>query len=403
MIERAQLPIEALAVDAVQAREQAWTGGSDDQQLAASIETEGLLQDLIVRPIDAVDLDTGDDRTASIEYLIVAGSRRYHAAMQAGYETVPCKIVHEDDLEAAWTSLLENTDRQNLSEQEIASQLQLIYELVRPLAEPNACPQCGTAVDGEAGLTSHYGHADCSPPAVDTVEISLDNGEGGRFTTDRQARRYLAWRYLGRTDDSALSIIDGHLRTAQLPPILQSLFKDPGERSDQEQMALDNYGIDTRTTLGSGNGRSKASQVIASIHDTLTEEFDTDELDPTDAVLETVGRLRRSGLSEKDFERELRQFRRDLLATADTDGADTQRTHFREVLESHAAELREAEGDLEVSQPFRRVDVWSPESDRHRRWYAQVQARRDARSHGELIRELYQERLETLAEQRGWT
>ena len=400
MIKRKQLPIEELAVDIVQSREQAWAGDQEDQQLAASVDNVGLLQDILVRPIEQAELNNINEDTEDADYLIVAGSRRYYAAMQAGYETVPCKIIAEDDHEAAWISLLENIDRRELSEQEIADQLQLLYELVRPIEEPEHCPQCGTSVEGEEGLTAHYAASDCDPIDVTSADVQLDQ-TADRLHTDQQARRYLAWRYLGRTDQSAVSIIDSHLRTAQLPPVLQTLFKSPDERSEQEKMTLQNYGIDTKITLGSGGGRSKASQVIASIHDTVTEQFDTDDVDPTDAVLEAVGRLRREDLSEKEFEREMRQFRRDLIAEVET-ASKNYREVFEDVLNTHATELREAKEDLAPSQPFKRVDVRASDEERYNRWYAQEHARRDVRSHGQLIQQLYEERLETIAEERGW-
>ena len=401
MIKRKQLPIEELAVDVIQSREQAWAGDQEDQQLAASVDDVGLLQDVLVRPVEQAELNSIDEDAEKADYLIVAGSRRYYAAMQAGYETVPCKIIAKDDHEAAWISLLENTDRRELSEQEIANQLQLLYELVRPVEEPEHCPQCGTSVEGEEGLTAHYAASDCDPIDVTSADVQLDQTTDGRFQTDEQARRYLAWRYLGRTDQSAISIIDSHLRTAQLPPILQSLFKSPDERSEQEKMTLQNYGIDTTTILGSGGGRSKASQVVASIHDTVTEQFDTDNLNPTDAVLETVGRLRREDLSEKEFERAMRQFRRDLIAEAET-ASENEYTVFEDVLSTHATELQEAKEELAPSQPFKRVDVRASDKERYNRWYAQEHARRDVRSHGQLIQQLYEERLETIAEERGW-
>ena len=399
MIERTQIPTDMLAVDPVQSRDDPWTGDQQDQELAAAVEDVGLLQDIIVRPADHVSSDLSNQSGNDPEYLIVAGSRRYYAAVQAGHETVPCKILEKDDQEAAWISLLENTERRDLSEREIANQLHLIYELVRPLHEPDVCPQCGTAVDGETGLISHYGHSNCDSQPIEQADIRLDESVNGRFTTDRQARRYLADRYLGRVDESALSIIEGHLRTAQLPPVLQSLFKTPEERSEQERMALENHGIDTTTVLGSGEGHSKASEVIVSVHNTLTDEFD--EIDPTDAVLKTVGRLRTKDTSEKEFERTMRQFRRDLLAKAEAENT-RQQTIFEDVLQAHVTELREAREELAPSQPFRRVDVRAPDKERYNRWYAQEHTRRDVRSHGQLIQQLYEERLETLADQRGW-
>jgi len=146
MMERADLPIDSLVVDPMQSRERSWTGDDADQQLVAAVDDDGLYNDLIVRPLNAVEMgvttaestdSVDEDRDESgedghSEYAIIAGSRRYHAMLEAGYEKVPCKVLHADDLDAAWTSLLENTDRRELSEQEIAQQLSLIFEMIRP-------------------------------------------------------------------------------------------------------------------------------------------------------------------------------------------------------------------------------------------------------------------------------
>lgn len=396
---REWLSIDELTLDPVQSRDNGWTGDRSDRKLASSVKKMGLLQDILVRPIETVDFDMNG---VDASYVITAGSRRYQAALQAGMEEVPCKILEADDIEAAWTSLTENTDREDLSEQERANQLRLIYDLLRPLEEPEECPECGTPVDGEAGLSSHWGHSSCAPTPVKSRDITQGVAIT-RFDSDKQVRRYIAWRYLGRTDETAVNIVSGHLQTADLPPLLQSLFKDPDERSEHEKGTLENYGIDASDTLGSGEGRSKASQVVSSVYNTVTEQFDADAINPTNAVLETVGQLRSSEHSEKEFEKAVRRFRRDLASEAEElETSENQQARFREVLETHRNDLREAEGELDRVRPFKRVDVRSPETEQYSRWYARVQAERDANSHGDLIRELYQERLEALADERGW-
>jgi len=404
MIERAELPIESLVVDPMQSREQPWTGDDIDQQLVAAIEADGLYNDLIVRPLDAVEMgvttettDTVDDgRAVAIDdegagsgsnqsvvaaedlYAIVAGSRRYYAALEAGYETLPCKILQADDLNAAWTSLLENTDRRELSEQEIAQQLNLIYQLIRP------------------------GSTDGSGEATDTP---LDGGldiEESHFETDEEALAYIAERYLGRSDESAIDHIQEHLQTAALPPVLQSLFKNPEERTATERTALENYGIDTRATLGSGEGKSGTSRAVVALHDTLESELETDSLDPVDAVLETVGSLRFEEMSELELRQSLREFRKDISTALDSESATEQREAFSETLQRHTEELQELHEEIEPNRPFKRVDLQGPETQRHSRWHVQAMCSRGADTHTELARELYLERLETLADERGW-
>jgi len=343
------------------------------------------------------------------EYAIVAGSRRYHAAMEAGYETVPCKVVDADDLDAAWTSLVENTDRRELSEHEVAQQLTLIYEFVRPHEQPTACPDCGQPVDDDAVLIDHCEDAGCDLPG-DPVSGPPDRGPSDasdtrsrRFLTEQQALEYVAQHYYGRHDQNAVALVEGHLRTAQLPPILQSLFKSPEDRTTQEQTALTNYGIDARSTLGSGEGKSGTSREIVALHETVASDIDTDAVDPTDAVLETVGTLQFDEMSEQELRRTLREFRNDVTAALeDAESPQRQRDTFTDTLQTHAETLRETYEEVEPVRPFRKVDVLGPETQRHSRWHVMAMQNRDKSGHGEFVRALYLERLETLAEQEGW-
>ena len=431
-MERAELPIESLVVDPMQSRDQPWVGDDTDQQLAAAVDADGLYNDLIVRPLDSVemgvttdttgtvddghdadvdvdtgveagvdgveaggeDVDTGGDVTdtdgedvdatvntstanSNGKYAIVAGSRRYHAAMEAGHEEVPCKILHADDLDAAWTSLLENTDRRELSEQEIAQQLNLIYQLIRP--------------------ESNEEDADISSSAF-APEIN----EQDRFATDEEALAYMAERYCGRSDQSAINHIQEHLQTAALPPVLQSLFKDPKERTTRERTALDNYGIDAHAKLGSGEGKSGTSRAVVALHDTLESELETDSLDPVDAVLDTVGSLQFESMSELELRESLREFRNDVSTALDSESTTDQREVFTETLQRHAEELRELHEEVEPNRPFKRVDLQGPETQHHSRWHVKAMQSRGADTHTELARELYLERLETLADERGW-
>ena len=390
MIQRAELDIGSLVVDPMQSREQPWTGDDPDQQLKAAIDAAGLYNDLIVRPLDAVEMGVTTSTTDSVDgahdestaeeheqYAIVAGSRRYYAAMGAGYETLPCKILHVDDLDAAWTSLLENTDRRELSEQEVAEQLNLIYELIRP-----------KDYDEAAGSREQ------------PTNSSLDIGQA-RFETDDEALEYMAERYCGRSDETAISHIREHLQTAALPPVLQSLFKAPEKRTTNERTTLENFGIDTRATFGSGEGKSGASRAVVALHNTLESELGNDSIDPVDAVLEAVGSLRFESMSELELRESLRAFRKDVSNVLDSETTD-EREVFSETLQRHAENLRELHEEIEPNRPFKRVDLQGPDTQRHSRWHIKAMRSRGIDTHTEMVRELYLERLESLADQRGW-
>lgn len=400
MIERVELPVEALTADPLQSRDEAWSGDELDRRLAESIDNEGLYQDILVRPIDNVGLGVTTDTKATADvvdtvdrpsvsetatqneqqYTIIAGSRRYHAAMEAGYETIPCKVWQFDDVDAAWASLLENTDRRELSEQEVAQQLNLIYELVRPVENANTVPE--KAALGE-GATSR--------------ELAV-----GRFDTDKAAVEYISEQFLARSDKDALSLVRGHIRTANLPPTLQALFKVPGDRTSREQTALDNFGIDGQTRFGSGEGRSSMSREIVALHSAFEDTLDSDSLDATDAVLETVSSLRFDEMSERELRRTLRDFRHDVSAEIEAATGTEQIEVFTDTLTNHSKQLKQLHEEIEPQRPFKKVDIIGPETQRHSRWHVQAMRNRDVDCHSGLVRKLYTERLEMLAEERGW-
>nr|WP_221284287.1 ParB/RepB/Spo0J family partition protein [Deinococcus humi] len=94
------LPVAALRPGAFQPRRT-----FDDpalQALAASIRAEGILQPLLVRPVNG-------------GHEIVAGERRWRAAQLAGLTEVPVLVRDLDDRQALAASLLENLQREDLN------------------------------------------------------------------------------------------------------------------------------------------------------------------------------------------------------------------------------------------------------------------------------------------------
>lgn len=78
------------------------------EELAASIRERGVLQPLVVRPLD--------DNT----YSIVIGERRHRAALLAGLDEVPVLVRASSEEQAYLDALIENLQRANLSDEEEA-------------------------------------------------------------------------------------------------------------------------------------------------------------------------------------------------------------------------------------------------------------------------------------------
>jgi ParB family chromosome partitioning protein len=79
-------------------------------ELAASIKTQGIMQPVLVRPIDAVHTSSG-----KIGYEIIAGERRFRAAQLAGLDEIPVLVREVDDQNAAAMALIENIQREDLN------------------------------------------------------------------------------------------------------------------------------------------------------------------------------------------------------------------------------------------------------------------------------------------------
>jgi ParB/RepB/Spo0J family partition protein len=76
-------------------------------ELAASIKAKGVIQPIVIRPIDS------DDNPA-IKYEIVAGERRWRASQIAELETIPAMVRHLSDKEAKEFQVLENLQREDV-------------------------------------------------------------------------------------------------------------------------------------------------------------------------------------------------------------------------------------------------------------------------------------------------
>jgi ParB family transcriptional regulator, chromosome partitioning protein len=73
------------------------------QELAASVKEHGILQPILVRPLDAG------------RYQLIAGERRWRASKLAGLDTIPALIEDIDDDTALEIAIIENLQREDIS------------------------------------------------------------------------------------------------------------------------------------------------------------------------------------------------------------------------------------------------------------------------------------------------
>jgi ParB family chromosome partitioning protein len=93
-------------------------------ELTASIREVGVLQPILVRPVDEG------------RYQLVAGERRWRAARRAGLATVPALVRDSDDLASVEHALVENLHRQDLSALEEGKSRAAVSNTLRLLQLP---------------------------------------------------------------------------------------------------------------------------------------------------------------------------------------------------------------------------------------------------------------------------
>ncbi|MBM7704215.1 nucleoid occlusion protein [Metabacillus iocasae] len=87
------------------------------EELALTIRTHGIIQPIVVRPIDEQS------------YELIAGERRWRAVQTLGWETIPAIVKHFNDTETASVALIENLQREELTAIEEAIAYAKLIEL----------------------------------------------------------------------------------------------------------------------------------------------------------------------------------------------------------------------------------------------------------------------------------
>ena len=114
----ASLPISALQAGKYQPRIKMDEAAL--RELADSIRSQGVLQAILVRPIEGAN--------GGVTHEIIAGERRFRAAKLAGLNEVPVLVREVDDQAAAAMALIENMQREDLNPMEEAKGVQRLIE-----------------------------------------------------------------------------------------------------------------------------------------------------------------------------------------------------------------------------------------------------------------------------------
>jgi len=206
--ELARLPLELLQRGRYQPRLDMRTETLED--LAASIKAQGVVQPIVVRPIEAA----GDG--AVQRYEIIAGERRWRAAQMAGLGEIPAVIRHIPDEAAIAMALIENIQRENLNPLEEARALErLISEF--GLTHQQAAEAVGRS---RAGVSNLLRLLELSPEVCELLESrQLEMGH---------ARALLALEERRRQSEVAMLVAKKGLSVRETEALVRRLQAPPG-------------------------------------------------------------------------------------------------------------------------------------------------------------------------------
>ena len=137
-------------------------------ELAGSIKAQGLMQPILVRPLEAG------------RYEIVAGERRWRAARMAGLTSVPALVREVPDRSALAMALIENLQREDLNPLEEAAGVKRLIEEFG-MTHVEAAEALGRS---RVAVTNALRLLDLAPPVQELVrEGKLDMGHARALLT----------------------------------------------------------------------------------------------------------------------------------------------------------------------------------------------------------------------------
>ncbi len=172
-----QLPLELIEPNPSQPRRR-----FDDESLVAlaeSIKQRGVLQPVLVRPL------------VGGRYELVAGERRWRAAMSSGRETIPAVIRHHDDAASLEVALIENMAREDLSPVEEARACAALVEELG-LTREEVGLRVGRSRVAVSNLIRLLDLPDEALELLDRGELSPGHGRALLLADDHRQRRRLA-------------------------------------------------------------------------------------------------------------------------------------------------------------------------------------------------------------------
>lgn len=214
-------------------REQPRKNFSDEAiaALADSIREHGMLQPILVRPIN------------SGGYQIVAGERRWRAARMLGLDEVPVNIREMSDSETMQIALIENLQRENLNPVEEALGYRELLDNYGMTQEKIAkmVGRSRSAIANSVRILS----------LPERVLKMLENGE----LSSGHAKALLGFENEELLIATAVKAADGGLTVRQVERAAQKSLEENSEATQQTDRKIDNYFVEMELSLNERLGR----------------------------------------------------------------------------------------------------------------------------------------------------
>jgi ParB family chromosome partitioning protein len=235
----------------------------DEQALASladSIAERGLLQPVLVRP------DPGGT------YELVAGERRWRAAVEAGLEQIPALVRDRDDAASLEVALIENMAREDLSPVEEARACAALVEELG-LTREAVGRRVGRSRVAVSNLIRLLELPDEAIEALERRELSEGHGRALLLATDHADRRRLARDAIA--EGWSVRELERRAREANEAPVASRGRTASGSRHPDQDAAIEEIvtalgpalGVELRVSPGKAGFRVELQ--LASVEDAV--------------------------------------------------------------------------------------------------------------------------------------
>ena len=231
------------------------------QELADSIRENGLIQPLVVRPIE-------DGR-----YQLIAGERRWRACRLAGMQEAPAVILEADELRAAQLTLIENLQREDLNPLEAARGYDVLISHFG-LTQEEAARRIGCSRSALANTLRLLSLDDYCLQLLSENKLSAGH-----------ARTLLALEDVSLRRRAADICVEQELSVRALESLVKKLEKTPSVEKKQPELHVD-YASDLSRRLSQSLGRKITVRAGAKKGKIEIEYYGNDDLDGLVALLE---------------------------------------------------------------------------------------------------------------------